>query len=78
MFYEFKGTVNYLQDIVVTGRDEVEHLENSREVLFRLDRAEFRLNSKKCVYSQDKISHLGYIISKNGLSKKIRKKKRQF
>lgn len=37
-----KGTVNYLDDIVVTGKNETEHLNNLYEVLNKLDKAAFK------------------------------------
>lgn len=43
-----KGTVNFLDDVVITGKDDTKHLQNLEEVLTRLDRAGFRLNISKC------------------------------
>ncbi|XP_072389541.1 uncharacterized protein [Diabrotica undecimpunctata] len=48
-----KGTVNYLDDVVVTGKDNKEHLENLAEVLKRLLKAGFRLNLSKCEFVKD-------------------------
>ena len=44
------GTVNFLDDVVVTGKNKEEHLKNLETVLDRLGRAGFRLNSKKCAF----------------------------
>lgn len=50
-----KGTVNYLDDVVVTGRDKREHLENLVEVLKRLSNAGFRLNKKNAIFFRIKL-----------------------
>ncbi|XP_072400652.1 uncharacterized protein [Diabrotica undecimpunctata] len=52
------GTVNFLDDVVVTGKNFDEHLKNLEEVLCRLDKAGFRLNSGKCEFFRDSISNL--------------------
>lgn len=41
-----KGVKNFLDDIIVTGSSEQEHLDNLREVFKRLQSAGFRLNKK--------------------------------
>ncbi|XP_072376794.1 uncharacterized protein [Diabrotica undecimpunctata] len=50
-----RSTVNFLDDVVVTGKDDREHLENLEEVLKRLERAGFRLNEKKCEFFKENI-----------------------
>lgn len=62
-----KGTVNFLDDVVVTGKDNNEHLQNLEEVLNRLDKAGFRLNIKKCEFFKKSIYYLGHKISEQGL-----------
>lgn len=64
-----KGAVNFLDDIVVTGDTEEEHLRNLEEVLKRLKEAGFKLNLKKCQFFEKSISYLGHIIDKDGLRK---------
>lgn len=64
-----EGVINFMDDIVVTGRNREEHLKNLREVLERLYRAGFRLNLKKCKFFQPQIKYLGHIINNEGLHK---------
>lgn len=45
-----KGVKNFLDDIIVTGSDDRDHLSNLREVFMRLKEAGFRLNLKKCCF----------------------------
>ena len=40
------GVVAYLDDILVTGPSDTEHLESLKEVLTRLEKAGFRLNRR--------------------------------
>lgn len=64
-----KGTVNFLDDVVVTGKTQAEHIENLEEVLRRLDLAGFKLNKNKCEFFKDSIYYLGHKISEKGLEK---------
>ncbi|KAF2890216.1 hypothetical protein ILUMI_15957 [Ignelater luminosus] len=64
-----KGTISYLDNIVVTGKDRAEHLDNLKEVLSRLQKAGFRLNIAKCYFFQPQISYLGHVIDREGIRK---------
>lgn len=64
-----KGTVTFIDDIVVTGRNDEEHLQNLHEVFDRLERAGFRVNQAKCSFFKEKIAYLGFIIDSEGLHK---------
>lgn len=61
------GTVNYLDDIVVTGSTRAEHIKNLIAVLDRLEKNGFTLRKEKCELFKESISYLGYIIDKKGL-----------
>lgn len=63
------GVINFLDDIVVTGRNREEHLGNLRSVFDKLSKAGFRLNLKKCDFFKPEIKYLGHIINKEGLHK---------
>jgi hypothetical protein len=57
----------YLDDILVTGATEQEHLANLVQVLQRLQSAGMRLKSSKCAFLLSSVSYLGHIISSEGL-----------
>jgi hypothetical protein len=57
----------YLDDILVTGATEQEHLANLAQVLQRLQSAGMRLKSSKCAFLLSSVSYLGHIISAEGL-----------
>ncbi|KAF2881441.1 hypothetical protein ILUMI_24727 [Ignelater luminosus] len=62
------GTINFLDDVVVTGRTRLEHLKNL-EVFTRLSKVGFKLQLSKCRFFQAEIKYLGYKISNKGLRK---------
>ncbi|XP_071113031.1 uncharacterized protein [Haliotis cracherodii] len=57
----------YLDDILVTGASEQEHLENMKEVLSRLSKARLRLNAQKCKFMVGSVKYLGHKIDAQGL-----------
>ena len=57
----------YLDDILVTGSTEEEHLSNLAQVLTRLGTAGTRLKREKCAFMLDRVSYLGHVISCEGL-----------
>lgn len=64
--------MNFMDDIVVTGKDVESHITTLRAVLAKLQSVGLRLNPDKCVFFQEKISYLGFDIDRNGLSKNNR------
>lgn len=63
------GVVNLLDDIVVTGKNDEDHIRNLEEVLRRLADAGLKLKKEKCSFFQDNINYLGHVVSKDGLTK---------
>ena len=61
------GVSAYLDDILVTGSTEKEHLLNFEAVLQRLKDAGLRLKQSKCVFLAQEVKHLGYSIDAQGL-----------
>jgi len=65
----------YLDDILITGKSDEEHLCNLEEVLSRLEKAGIRLKHSKCAFMLQSVEYLGHSISENGLeptSKKVK------
>ena len=61
------NTCVYLDDILVTGETEEDHIRNLEAVLSRLESAGIRLKREKCVFMQPSIEYLGHQISAAGL-----------
>ena len=57
----------YLDDILVTGETEAEHLSNLEEVLRRLETAGMRLKRAKCAFMLPQVQYLGHVITSEGL-----------
>ena len=57
----------YLDDILVTGKTESEHIRNLEEVLIRLEKAGLRLKKQKRSFMLSSVDYLGYSISLEGL-----------
>ncbi|GBO01646.1 Retrovirus-related Pol polyprotein from transposon 297 [Araneus ventricosus] len=53
----------YLNDIIIVGRTFEEHLNNLSKVFQRLQKANFKLNPKKCRFFQKEVAYLGHVIS---------------
>ena len=58
-----------LDDMVITGRDDKEHLENLDKVLQRLEEFNVTVNKDKCRFFEKEIEFCGHIIDKHGLHK---------
>ena len=61
------GVTVYIDDILVTGRNDREHLDALEKVLQRLSSFGLRLKRKKCFFMQPSVEYLGYIVDKDGL-----------
>ena len=61
------GVVSYLDDLVVTGKTDQEHVTNLKKALETLKTAGFRLKMEKCQFFQTEVRYLGHIIDKNGI-----------
>ena len=67
------GVVCYLDDILVTGKDEKEHLNNLEAVLQKLQEHNLRIKSSKCKFMQKSVEYLGKVVSAEGIQTSKRK-----
>ena len=61
------GVVVYLDDILISGSTEEQHLAALDEVLSRLDKAGLRVKRSKCEFMRPSVTYLGHKIDANGL-----------
>ena len=56
-----------VDDILVSGACDEDHLKNLEEVLKRLASAGLRLRKDKCVFMEPQVTYLGHKVSKEGI-----------
>ena len=61
------NTMCYLDDIIVSGRTEEEHLQNLATVLERLQQHGMRIKKEKCKFMCTSVEYLGHRIDSEGL-----------
>ena len=61
------GVCVYIDDILVTGRTDAEHLDHLAQVLQRLQDAGMRLKRAKCSFLLPSVEYLGHVICAEGL-----------
>ena len=76
MLQDIPGTICYLHDILVTGKNNEDHFKNLEEVLKRLKNAGLRVKKPKCALMQDSVQYLGYKIDAQGPQTKLQPYKR--
>ena len=61
------GVCVYIDDILITGATQKEHLNNLAQVLQRLESTGMCLKKQKCAFLLPSVSYLGHVISAEGL-----------
>ena len=59
--------VNFLDDIIVTGRNTAEHIENLKSLLALLKNNGLTCNLAKCEFFKSSVTYLGHILDKDGI-----------
>ena len=67
MLRDIPGVVVYIDDILVTGSTEAEHLRSLEEVLKRLAKAGLRAKKHKCQFMKPQVVFLGHVIDDKGI-----------
>ena len=52
----------YIDDILVTGTNQQEHLQNLDEILCRLEQNSLRIKKSKCEFFKDSVKYLGHCV----------------
>ena len=56
------GVICYIDDILVSGKDEASHMKSLEEVFRRLEKQGFRLKKEKCEFLMSSVEYLGHQI----------------
>ncbi|XP_038220972.1 uncharacterized protein K02A2.6-like [Zerene cesonia] len=67
LFVDIPSVGVFLDDIIITGPCDEEHINNLHKVFGRLQKYGLKVRKDKCVFFSDTVKYLGYIISKNGV-----------
>ena len=62
-----KNVMCFIDDILVTGNSEREHLKTLDEVMQRLDMHNVRLNKTKYRFVKSEVTYLGHTVNANGI-----------
>ena len=66
---DLRGVTSYMDDILVSGANASEHLQNLRALLQRLQDKGLRCRKEKYLFARASVEYLGYTLSSNGVSK---------
>lgn len=67
LLQNIEGSVVFLDDILVSGKNEFEHNSRLDKVLSRLQEVGLKVRVDKCDFNKPEVQYLGYIINKDGL-----------
>ena len=70
---DIPGTVVYIDDILVTGKDDKDHVKNLDAVMTRLEAEGFTLKKSKCEFLLPRVEYLAHTITASGLQPSRRK-----
>lgn len=63
------GTQVILDDMIITGRTDMEHIRNLELALQKLSENGLKANPEKCEFFKDRVTFCGHVIDKEGLHK---------
>ncbi|CAM1322239.1 Uncharacterised protein g8033 [Pycnogonum litorale] len=67
---DLKGVAVYLDDILISGADAADHLQNLQALFQRLQDKGPRCKLEKCTFAQTSVEYLGHVLSRQGLAKR--------
>ena len=68
-----ENIVVYMDDILVYSKNQKEHMETLEEIFKRLEAAGLAINAKKCIFGQQTVEFVGYVVNRDGITPLQRK-----
>ena len=69
------GVVCYIDDILITGKDDDEHFSHLEAVLKSFKEYGFTIKTSKCRFFESSVEYLGKVINKDGINYKPTRRK---
>ena len=66
---DLRGVVVYMDDILLSGNNAQEHLDNFRVLFRRINEKGLCCNLEKCIFVQQSVEYSGHTMSKEGIAK---------
>lgn len=73
LFRCLKAVIIFLDHVLVTGKDEIDHWNMLKNILKILKISGSKLSSTKCVFFQNSVKYFGYLMKKDVLHRNIDK-----
>ena len=67
LLQDIPSVVVYIDDILIAGATEAEHLQTLDQVLERLESAGLTLKKEKCAFASTSVTYLGHTIDRDGI-----------
>ena len=67
IFHDLPQILCYQDSILVTGKDQSDHLANLEQVLKRLEEHGLTVQREKCAFMQSSLKYLGHLIDPEGI-----------
>ncbi len=67
IFQDLPGVMCYIDDIIVTGHTEEEHVQHLRKVLEHIRRHGIHVNREKCEFLKNEVEYLGHRVDSEGV-----------
>ncbi|XP_061707408.1 uncharacterized protein K02A2.6-like [Cydia pomonella] len=67
MFADLPGVGVFLDDVILTGKNDQEHIETLHKVLDRLQKFGLKIKKEKCKFFATSVTYLGYVVDKEGI-----------
>ena len=62
-----KQCIVYIDDLLIHSHSHEEHLKTLEEVLTRLEKNNLKINLDKCIFGNNNVNYLGFVLTPEGV-----------